>query len=494
MSTILIFAFVAIVLIGVLGVIGRRRPVRDLSEWTVGGRRYGAFTMWFLQAGEVFTTFTFLGLAGLAFSGGVAVFYSLPYIPLGYAVLFFLARRVWTLGKQRGYLTQGDFLEDRFDSKLLGTLSAIIGVVFVLPYLQLQITGLGLIVNLVTGDATSATLSMVIGCLFVIVFVLWTGLRGVASTSYFKDAIMLIVLVVLVIAIPTHFAGGISGIFHKVAQLHPSMLVLHAGSHDQTWFITNMFVSAIGVGFICLPHSWPGIFAAKSPKALRRNYAFLPLYELTVLIPIIIGFAAILVLSPKTNPNGILLSLSQHTLPTWATGFVVMAGIATAMVPAAGILIAISSLVARNIARVRNERLQFWVNHGTVVVAVGFSLLLGIFLPNALANLLLLTYTGLCQLAPANILGLTKRRLVGKVPVIVGMVAGIVVVILLTFVFKTLFGTFDVGLVGLGVNLVIVAVGAGIERMVGATPQQRPETSDSDGNSDDSDSSEVVTA
>jgi hypothetical protein len=67
-------------------------------------------------------------------------------------------------------------------------------------------------------------------------------------------------------------------------------------------------------------------------------------------------------------------------------------------------------------------------------------------------------------------------------------------------VFKTLFGTFDVGLVGLGVNLVIVSVGAGIERMVGATPEQRPETSDRDGNSDDGDdsddgdSSEVVTA
>jgi len=300
---------------------------------------------------------------------------------------------------------------------------------------------------------------------------------------------MLIVLVALLIAIPLHFAGGISGIFHRVRALHPSMLVLHAGSHDMTWFITNMFVSAIGVGFICLPHSWPSIFAAKNPKALRRNYTFLPLYELTVLIPIIIGFAALLVLSPKTSANGILLTLSQHTLPTWVTGFVVMAGIATAMVPAAGILIAISSLVARNIVRIRNERGQFWVNHGTVVLTVGLALLLAIFLPNALANLLLLTYTGLCQLAPANVLGLTRRRLVGKVPVLVGLIVGIVVVILLTFVFKTLFGTFDVGLIGLGVNLVVLAIGAAIERALGAGPAQRVETGEG---SDEG--SEVVTA
>jgi SSS family solute:Na+ symporter len=189
----------------------------------------------------------------------------------------------------------------------------------------------------------------------------------------------------------------------------------------------------------------------------------------------VIGFAAILVLSPKTNSNGILLTLSQHTLPTWVTGLVVVAGTATAMVPAAGIIIAISSLVARNIARVRNERGQFWINHGTVIAAVGLSLLLGIFLPNALANLLLLTYTGLVQLAPANILGMLTKKLVGKVPVILGMVLGIVVVILLTFVFPTLFGTFDVGLIGLGVNIVVFAVGALIERLAGSAPVQREE-------------------
>src|ERR1041384_3463081 len=150
---ILAIALAGIVLIVVIGLAGRRGAIDDPSEWTVGGRRFGALSMWFLQAGEVFTTFTFLGMAGLAFSGGVAALYALPYVPIGYMVLFFLAKRLWSLGKERGYLTQGDYLEDRYDSKLLGTVAAVLGVVFVLPYLQLQITGLGLIVQLVTGDS-----------------------------------------------------------------------------------------------------------------------------------------------------------------------------------------------------------------------------------------------------------------------------------------------------------------------------------------------------
>lgn len=470
MTTILVCTFAGIALIGAFGFLGRRRPTADLAEWTVNGRRFGAVPMWFLQAGEVFTTFTFLGLAGLAFSGGVAAMYALPYVPVAYVFLFFLARRVWSLGKARGYLTQGDFLADRYDSKLLGTVGAVIGVVFVLPYLQLQVTGLGLIVQLVSGNAATGTLSMIIGCVLVIAFVLWAGLRGVAATSYFKDAIMLVVLAVLIFAVPAHFAGGLSAMFHQVAKLHPAALTIHSGPNNLTWFLTSMLSSAIGVAFLTLPHNWPALMAAKDPKVLRRNYTWLPLYELCLMFPMVVGFAAIAVLPRTTSSNGVLLTLTRQALPDWATGIVVVAAIATAMVPAAGILVGISSLVARNIVRVRNERATFWVNQGTVVLACGLALLLGIFRPDLLANLLLLTFSGLVQLAPANGLGFLRRMVVGKWPVLAGLVVGIAVVIYLTFVDTTMFGTFNVGLIGLAANLVVLGIGAVVERVAGRVP------------------------
>jgi solute:Na+ symporter, SSS family len=89
MTATLIITLVGIVLIAVLGFVGRR-STGNLSEWTVAGRGFGAMTMWFLQAGEVFTTFTFLGMAGLAFTGGVAGLYAVAYAAVGYAIVFFL--------------------------------------------------------------------------------------------------------------------------------------------------------------------------------------------------------------------------------------------------------------------------------------------------------------------------------------------------------------------------------------------------------------------
>jgi hypothetical protein len=55
------------------------------------------------------------------------------------------------------------------------------------------------------------------------------------------------------------------------------------------------------------------------------------------------------------------------------------------------------------------------------------------------------------------------------------MVLGLAVVIVFTFPFPTAFGTFDVGIIGLGVNIVAVALGALIERLLGAAPAQRTE-------------------
>ena len=65
-------------------------------------------------------------------------------------------------------------------------------------------------------------------------------------------------------------------------------------------------------------------------------------------------------------------------------GVVVVATAATAMVPSAGLIIAMSSLISKNIVPLRDARAQFTVNQVAVVGVTA-----------------LLTYSGLDQLIPA---------------------------------------------------------------------------------------------
>jgi SSS family solute:Na+ symporter len=95
---------------------------------------------------------------------------------------------------------------------------------------------------------------------------------------------------------------------------------------------------------------------------------------------------------------------------------------------------------------------------------------LGIFRPDLLANLLLLTYSGSVQLAPANLLGFLRRVPAGKGPVFAGLIAGELVVVWLTFVDTHLVGNVNVGLVGLGVNVVVLGLAVVVERFVVSAP------------------------
>src|SRR5258708_36601382 len=63
----------------------------DLEQWTVGGRGFGAVLMFLLMAGEVYTTFAFLGASGWADSRGGPTLYGLAYPALACdAAVFFV--------------------------------------------------------------------------------------------------------------------------------------------------------------------------------------------------------------------------------------------------------------------------------------------------------------------------------------------------------------------------------------------------------------------
>ena len=163
--------------LAVIAVGGRRKRAQNLSEWTVGKRNFGVVTSFFLQAGESFTTFSFLACRrDRVHRGHRRRPTRIPYMPIALRRPASSSdRECGRLGKDRGYITQADYFADRYRSPGLGRLVAAVGVIFLLPYLQLQITGLGLVVRLVTGSKSSGTLSMIVATALIVAFVLWAG-------------------------------------------------------------------------------------------------------------------------------------------------------------------------------------------------------------------------------------------------------------------------------------------------------------------------------
>jgi SSS family solute:Na+ symporter len=78
-SALAIIACTAVLALG-LGLRARHGKSMSLEEWTVGGRHFGSIFVFLLLAGEIYTTFTFLGGSGYAYGNGSPAYLSSPMV------------------------------------------------------------------------------------------------------------------------------------------------------------------------------------------------------------------------------------------------------------------------------------------------------------------------------------------------------------------------------------------------------------------------------
>src|ERR1700686_2464038 len=188
-SVVSVATILVIVALGAtLGMLAGFRRKMDLEQWTVGGRGFGGVLMYLLMAGEVYTTFAFLGASGWAYSRGGPSLYIMAYLTLAYVVSFFILPQIWEVGKRFGMQTQSDFFSVRYGNKYLAGFVCIVGIASFIPYLQLQLTGLGIIVSIASFDGIGRTPAMTISVCLLVAFVFASGVRAVAWVSVLKDA------------------------------------------------------------------------------------------------------------------------------------------------------------------------------------------------------------------------------------------------------------------------------------------------------------------
>ncbi len=427
MALAIIFAFV----IGttIVGMIPGMNKKMSLEEWAVGGRSFGRWLNWFILAGEIYTAFAFLGGSGWAYARGGPTFYILGYGALAYVVGYYVLPAISPIGRKHGLMTQPDLVEHMYDSKWLGVLTAVVGVAFLLPYLQLQLTGLGLIIETCSYGLIPRVPAMLIAFTMVAAFVYLSGLKGVASTAVIKDVVMIVAVVFFGLYLPIHFFGSVGGMFEALDAAKPGFLSLPGGTKvlDVSWAMSTLVLTSLG--FYMWPHFSANSFSAKNPDVLRHNAIYLPLYQICLIFPMLIGFTALMVLTPALKvPDMAFMAIVQKVFPGWALGLVGGAGALACMIPAADLILSTSMLFTRNvyvrtIGQGASHETQAKLARLLVLVLTGIALALAILAPNMLVNLLLTGYSGVTQFFPMIVLGLFWKRAT-KIAAYSGLIIG----------------------------------------------------------------------
>ncbi|MCD6420503.1 MAG: sodium:solute symporter family protein [Synergistetes bacterium] len=452
-SLTIIFSWIVLTLL--IGVLAGIKKKFSLDGYLVSNRSMGFIFLYVLLAGEIYSAYAFLGVAGWAYSYGLPIMYAFGYGTLAYAFGYFFAEYIWRAGKKFSFVTQADYFRKRYNSKGLAVLVALIGIVFNVPYLQLQLQGLGYILHATSFGSISVNTGIVVGMLIMLAYVYTSGLRGIAWTNLMQSIMMFVIAWVILFSIPFIKFGGISEMMKHLAQVKPHHLIL-SGKMGVSWYISTMVLS--GLGFFMYPQMWPSIYSSNSLRALKKTYVFLPLFSI-FLLPIFLAGASVAAAGIHLGrADEAVLTAVTMVYPKWVLGIVGAAGFAAAASTASAIILTLAGLLSKNLYGMFKENASdkelVLVSRISVLIFGLAAMFLALFAGGRLVALLLLAYSGITQMFPGAFMGLFFKRF-NKVAVTSGLIAGLITITYLKFFGPGNLLGIHFGLWGLLVNVII---------------------------------------
>jgi SSS family solute:Na+ symporter len=426
-----------------------------IEDWAVASRNLGVFVMFFLTGAGAVSAYTFLGAPGWAYSKGVPVLYVTVYLTLGYFVAFYFLGRVYKVGKKMHFVTQAGVIRHRYDSKLVGSIGAVIGILGCVGYGITQGMGCGYILNFASGGRIPFWMGVALVFAVMCTYIVVSGLRAIGWTNTFQGILMLVVAIIGGYGIVRYFyAGGTKDVFSALQNEAPQFLTLKgAGWNYRTW-TSGVIVSSLGV--ICWPTFWVMWMGSKSLKAVRKTVSILPLYWFVILPMIVVGYAAILKLPGITPTDSIAMEASLRALPLGMTGLIFAATLAAAMSSCEILILNAGLQCATDIiapfVKMKDEK----VTQLAKFLVIPFALIIvivSITKPASLVGMLLMTYGWLVQLFPV-IFGMFFWKKATKAGALTGLTSGLVISILFTTVWPNPL-SLHAGIWGLAVNTIL---------------------------------------
>jgi SSS family solute:Na+ symporter len=286
------------------------RRVQGPSDFFVAGRKltwpFIAATMLAPNIGAGAT----VAATGLAYQQGISAWFWNGSAGIGSLILaLVVGPRIWTLAAERGYLTIGDYLEDRYGRAVRTIVSSLIwiGALFILAG------------QLLLG---AAVFSVVAG------LPKWAGVLvgGAAMTAYFSAGGLLSSAAVSAVQLVVKFTGFLLAMPFLLDAARTTAIGATPGL-PATYF-DPLFSAGAGSGFTLILLSAPNFivspgliqktYGARSAVAVRAGVGATAVALLMfAFLPVFLGMAARALFPGLTERDEVLPTLLLHGLPIW---------------------------------------------------------------------------------------------------------------------------------------------------------------------------------
>ncbi|MDE0836929.1 MAG: sodium:solute symporter family protein [Akkermansiaceae bacterium] len=386
--------------LGVASFLKSRGAENVEADYYLAGRGQGLLVTSLTIMATYFSGFAILTFPGWVYSDGIAPMLFALNLPVAAAGIYVIGNRIRKLGQTHGHITPADLISHHYgDSALLRFLVALVGALYVIPYVMIQIKAGGILAQGLFQNVEHLTIlgqqfsiedtGIAVLSLVTMLYVLLGGMRSVAWTDVVQGLLLLSAMLLSGVAI-VYALGGVGGYFEEVSKLDGKLLTMPAvGERFNAWSAVT-FCAFASLASIVQPAQWMRFYSARSSDTLRKTAivfsTVLPVCFLLGVFLVGLGGRALYPMIEGALPEGmskpddiVIHVISQQfpeifgSLGHFLIALILVAVMAASMSTADSNLHALSAVVTRDLYHPlrpgSSEKERAWVGRAVIVLA-----------------------------------------------------------------------------------------------------------------------------
>ncbi len=431
--------------------------------------------------------------SGLAFYGFPSAYYRLGvgyYAAIGgyVAALMFvlIGYRLWLLGKEYGFTTPAEYLRARYYSNWYGYMVAGILVVFIVPYVALQLITIGEGMTHTTGGMMPYAVAVALGTVVVCLHIYGGGMKSVAWLDTFHVVLGLATLAGIIVYLTvTYFPEGGLAEATSIVQNTPELapILSHPGPQGTfNWQGTLSLALSGAVATVVWPHIFMRAFIARDRQSFVQLSWSMPISYMVIhgaLMILGVILAPAIVGPGFANADALMPTLTSQYATPLISFFALLCLFAFAVSTADSLLLSATGIASRDLympfkmSRGENVDSEKVVAFSRKVLLVIMFITLWVVWqrPAYIVDYAYkLSSPGFAMILPATIAGIFWKKAT-KEGAIAGTLTGLIAVVLFTFFIAPPAGLSNI-LIGLAANT-IVLVGVSLKTSVPAEIEEK---------------------
>ena len=342
MTQVLIMTAIVIYLLGMLAVgVVYSKKNNSVDDFYLGGRKLGPFVTAMSAEASDMSSWLLMGLPGVAYLTGMA---EASWTAIGLAVgtwfnWLIVAKRIRRYSQKLDAITVPQFFSKRWgdDKYMLSAMSAVIIIVFFIPYTASGFSACGKLFSTLFGiDYMPA---MLVSGAIIVVYTVMGGFLAASFTDLIQSIVMTIALVV-VLGFGVSQAGGMDAVMTNAQSLagYLSLSSIHnpsSMSADPYSFLTICSLLAWGLGYFGMPHILVRFMAIEDENKLTLSRRVATIWVcISMAVGIFIG-----IVGNAMTANGAMVQLADaETIVVHIANLISEYGVLAALV--AGVILA----------------------------------------------------------------------------------------------------------------------------------------------------------